>query len=637
MNVIKLPTGLVLSLGLCLALAGESVAQRFPPDPVKDLSKSLENFNHTPPTVSAEELSRVVDKVEGPSDLARALLLTDWGLDAVQVREWKKLNERFKTAAPKALDKRDSNLALGMANKIIGLADSVPFSLIAPRTPLERQTLLEASLADLFPALAELAQSPDSAVRAAAVRAVARLRANPDKVLAWMKELLNHPDARTRQAVAESLGTMIEIIAGQENTIPYTDETLRDNLPLLEASLALVPPTRAYSKIVALAGQALGDSDPEVRRLALVALEKSTIPLTEVPRPLIFFLSEDVKMKANADVRAKLEEYDRKYEEAVRGADEERSRGLPQVIGEQGGAIGAALVNPNDKVKVAARHVGEIPARTRQKLQRFGAPAPKMNDGRPKTEKPVDAGKIVPIAFQAQPQDPLPEGIRKLLPGLAAGLGDPSPELRIRAAESVVALGKDALAPDVVRALNKALTDPNLFVQWVAARALGRMMEEVEAADEADKPRQLALLQTAVPALVQLLSTRDLDVRMAVEETIEKYGPAAQEAVPLLTKYINNGDAESREKAILALQGVGLASRPAIPELIEALGRKTYAQVSGSRGSGAKVRRAAAELLGKFGKEASAAIPALRKALADEDEDVRRAATDALLQITGGP
>jgi len=45
------------------------------------------------------------------------------------------------------------------------------------------------------------------------------------------------------------------------------------------------------------------------------------------------------------------------------------------------------------------------------------------------------------------------------------------------------------------------------------------------------------------------------------------------------------------------------------------------------------VRQTAADLLGRFGPAAVAAVPALRRALDDSDAEVRRAATDALLSI----
>jgi HEAT repeat protein len=149
-----------------------------------------------------------------------------------------------------------------------------------------------------------------------------------------------------------------------------------------------------------------------------------------------------------------------------------------------------------------------------------------------------------------------------------------------------------------------------------------------------DTDTQLALVVAAVPQLINNLGDRDLDVRMAVAESLGQIGPPARAAVPALTLAVNQGDAEMREKAILALQGIGQASVTAIPALIDVMGQEGYFQLGGGRGTGTKVRRAAAELLGQFGKDASAAVPALRKALQDPDAETREAAAGALLRIT---
>jgi HEAT repeat protein len=50
-----------------------------------------------------------------------------------------------------------------------------------------------------------------------------------------------------------------------------------------------------------------------------------------------------------------------------------------------------------------------------------------------------------------------------------------------------------------------------------------------------------------------------------------------------------------------------------------------------------RVRRLAARSLGELGSQASHAAPALRKALQDKDEQVRRVAAESLVRISGQP
>src|SRR5262249_49889578 len=99
--------------------------------------------------------------------------------------------------------------------------------------------------------------------------------------------------------------------------------------------------------------------------------------------------------------------------------------------------------------------------------------------------------------------------------------------------------------------------------------------------------------------------------------------------------WLGRGGGEMRVAAAQALKGIGLAAASAIPDLEKALGHPD-----------ARVRRAAAEVLGQFGSvdlkqkgavaalgAARATAPQLRKLLDDPDGDVRRAASDALLNL----
>src|SRR2546426_9761252 len=95
-------------------------------------------------------------------------------------------------------------------------------------------------------------------------------------------------------------------------------------------------------------------------------------------------------------------------------------------------------------------------------------------------------------------------------------------------------------------------------------------------------------------------------VRLEALEALEKLGPSAKDAVPTLIGAINSGDSESRIAVMAVLLAIGVENASAsIPHLIEALSPAVTAD--------ARTRRAAAEVLGKFGSAARSAIPALRR------------------------
>ena len=129
----------------------------------------------------------------------------------------------------------------------------------------------------------------------------------------------------------------------------------------------------------------------------------------------------------------------------------------------------------------------------------------------------------------------------------------------------------------------------------------------------------------AVPALAKLLSDPDLDVRMATATTLGHYGPAAKAAVPALIVDVSRGDAEVRVAAI-GLEAMGKEALPAVKFLSDSLNN-----------SDKRVRQASAEVLGKLGEGAAQAEAPLRRVLNDEDPEVRKAASDALLSILASP
>jgi HEAT repeat protein len=179
-------------------------------------------------------------------------------------------------------------------------------------------------------------------------------------------------------------------------------------------------------------------------------------------------------------------------------------------------------------------------------------------------------------------------------------------EVRARlAALYVLETLRDEGAP-AIDALVGAAKDDNAFVRWGVARVLGHV-----APREAEK---------AVPALTDLVADKNPKVALTALKDLQKYGPKAAPAVKALEAVVPKGEPPLRVAAIGALAAVGAEARGAVPLLTKVL----------EEAGEAPVRAAAAGALARLGG-AEAAEKALRKALDDEDAEVRRAASDALL------
>jgi HEAT repeat protein len=180
-------------------------------------------------------------------------------------------------------------------------------------------------------------------------------------------------------------------------------------------------------------------------------------------------------------------------------------------------------------------------------------------------------------------------------------------------------VGKDTAAM-AARSLTRALSDPDRFVRWAAARALGKMAPLGDTADGEQ------VQQGAVAALARVLCDRDPDVRLRVALALGQFGEAARPAIPALAEAASKGDNEARIAAVHAIRVIGGHPEVAVPVLADALSA-----------SNVRLRRGAAEALVRYGPDAAAATDALNRALSDPDPEVRLLASDALIQIGTGP
>ncbi len=208
---------------------------------------------------------------------------------------------------------------------------------------------------------------------------------------------------------------------------------------------------------------------------------------------------------------------------------------------------------------------------------------------------------------------------------------DPGYGARLSATMALEAIGSTA-----VPALKALLAPGELQDRWGAIFALGRIGPAGS---------------SAVPDLIRILKTeKDSNQRRAAAETLGKIGEAAASAIPALIDAMRCEDRFVRYHSAVALGMMGPSASQAIPALKQAL-QDSYREVHwvavvslGKVGpfpmaevlaalktnSSWVVRSDAAKTLGKLGKDAQAAIPALIDALGDKDHSVRSRAAEAL-------
>jgi HEAT repeat protein len=156
-------------------------------------------------------------------------------------------------------------------------------------------------------------------------------------------------------------------------------------------------------------------------------------------------------------------------------------------------------------------------------------------------------------------------------------------------------------------ALIQALEDPEANVRKAAAGAIGTLGK-----GDAD----------AAAALAALAKDADWQVRIAAVEALRSMDEK-EKMVTVCIAVIEGDSAEARLQAISPLSTVGPAAAPAVKALTKAL------QAS----SDVNVKLYCALALGNIGPKAASAIPALEEAAGHSDENVSKAAKEAIGKI----
>jgi HEAT repeat protein len=164
---------------------------------------------------------------------------------------------------------------------------------------------------------------------------------------------------------------------------------------------------------------------------------------------------------------------------------------------------------------------------------------------------------------------------------------------------------KSPEAVAAVATLTELLMDKDMKVRGAAASSLRAIGREA---------------RTGISALTQLLKDEYWQVRLFAAEALGDIGPDAKAAIPGLKELLSDKRDVVRQAAAVALGKIG---SPAIPTLAELLKDKD-----------ASKREAAALAVAEMGSEAKSLVPALTALLKDDNEAVRKAADEALYNVT---
>jgi HEAT repeat protein len=249
---------------------------------------------------------------------------------------------------------------------------------------------------------------------------------------------------------------------------------------------------------------------------------------------------------------------------------------------------------------------------------------------------------------------------------LIEALDDESAAVRQRAVAALALIGPDARP--ATPALIKLLKNDEAVIRSAAAYALGEIggdPEQLPAAlcqaladPAADVQRQagLALVnlgEEAVPALRELLKSKEASRRRDASQLLAAIGPDARDAAGDLALLLKDNDVQIRAAGAAALGSLGKEAQDAMPTLLELLRTEknyemqiqTFQTITlvGSKDPPSlqkalkeindTTRWATPFVLRQFGPKPKAAVPHLIKALGDKEAGTRLAATLALGEI----
>jgi HEAT repeat protein len=244
-------------------------------------------------------------------------------------------------------------------------------------------------------------------------------------------------------------------------------------------------------------------------------------------------------------------------------------------------------------------------------------------------------GRIGPAAFES-------------MPTLIEALGSRYANVRESAASSLGAIGADPQS--CVAALSSALENPAPDVRCAAIRSLssfgtealpafGALLRCLKYEDDDTRFHAMGFLYELVlstektrlsgiiPALIELMTDESAGVRDVVFSFLLMLGPSTVVPIQSLIDALADPNQSVRTDAAVMLGHHQSEAAPAVRALVEILESPS---VDASAGL---LIAAASSTLGKIGPRASAAIPALRRMMSNQDPSLQFQAASALVKI----
>lgn len=595
---------LVVILGVLIPATGMLHAGPLPPDFVSQLRVKLEN--PSPDRVRAS--LDLIEKMTSSGELSRALLLPEWQgqyLDGDNLEIFNAALDKFVITSQKGLSSQ-SPLVRKQTARIIaetGSVNSGSSSIGGAERSVARDPAFRKSFQKFQDQLFELCKT-DNEVRVDALFCLGRIDSNPGRLGSLVAEILN-PKSNTpncvpeRMAAADSIKARANSIATlvRQRRALNLEELGRSRTHFLEVVSALVP-----SAVIGLS-----DPYPKVALLCSDCVNE----LTEA------MVDSDIVIQVR-DLDPSIQEGNDVFASRIAAVRQDQKELLPMAK--------TLRTHSAQILTLGLRRGQDIHARqeTLLLLEDFAVIRRKMFDQEARLAKAESLAGLETPKNRMRDLEVFPiseEGTNSILQALLAGLADNESSIRLTTAKSVEAI---IGLPDILQELRQSDRD----------RLLDALLRELD--DETDIYVQTNLIRVLgmvapskhekiVPALVRMLGTPDVDVRVQTVNALKNFESKASGAVKGLSLVVDQGDPEFRIIAMKAIEAIGTEAAGSLPKIANNL-----------KHTNPEVRAYAARVLGRFGKAAIQHAPDLQKLLNDPSQEVRMRAEEASLQILNG-